>query len=184
MKKITSALLLLAVFAAPAMAAEPGRFYGSIDLGRWNMKDSNFPDPGVFVVTGGFQIAPQFAVELGLYGAGESVVYYPGSGSQIANQSAFTAAAVGTLPINERFQLFGKLGASFITAKITGTGAYAGTYTKETTTNAVVGLGGQINFTKRFGMRLQYEALGKSKASPTDPGVDVTVSSIGLTYNF
>lgn len=182
MKKFVAALLLSSVLAAPALAADPG-FYGAIDLGRWSMKDSNYADPGVFAISGGYRFMPQFAVEIGLLGAGESTLVYSG-GTTTANQGAVTAAAVGILPLNDRVEFFGKLGLSFITAKVTGTGTYAGVYTKETSTNLLLGFGGQVNFNKNLGLRLQVEGLGKAKASATDTGADVTVTTLGLVYNF
>lgn len=184
MKRFATALLLSAAVAAPAVAADAGTFYGAIDLGRWNLKNSSYADTGVLVISGGYRMTPQVAAEIGLYGAGDTTLYYGGSTSTTASQGALTAAAVGRLPLNEKFELFGKLGMAFVTAKITGTGSYAGYYTKETTNNLMVGFGGQVNFSKSLGLRLQYEALGKVKASPTDSGADVTVTSMGLVYSF
>lgn len=184
MKKIASALLLSAALAVPAMAAQPGNFYGAVDVGNWNMKNSVVPDTSAFSIAGGYRFTPQVAAEIGLHWAGDSTIYYGGWDSQTFSQSALTAAAVGRLPLNQQFELFGKLGVSFITVKTTGTGFYAGYYPKETTSNLMLGFGGQVNFNKSFGLRLQYEALGKAKASPIDPGVDVTITSIGLVYNF
>jgi len=182
MKKLASVLLLSSALAAPALAADPG-FYGAVDLGRWSMNNSNYADPGVLALSGGYRFAPQFAVEIGLLGAGESTLAYVG-GTTTATQSALTAAAVGILPVNDKFEFFGKAGLSFITAKITGTGIYAGTYSKETTTNLMLGFGGQVNFNRNLGLRLQVEGLGKAKASATDPGTDVTVTSLGLVFKF
>ena len=53
-----------------------------------------------------------------------------------------------------------------------------------TTSNLILGVGVQLNFNPRFGMRLQYEDLGKSKASATDPGAGISRVSIGGVLNF
>ena len=47
-----------------------------------------------------------------------------------------------------------------------------------------VSLGMTFNFNKKVSMRVQYESLGKSKADPAASGVDVTVTSLGVYYNF
>jgi hypothetical protein len=47
-----------------------------------------------------------------------------------------------------------------------------------------VGAGIQLNFNQRFGMRLQYEHLGKSKSSESDSGADISRVSVGGVLNF
>jgi len=183
MKKFAGALLLSAAISTPALAGDVGTFYGGIDMGTWAMSNTGFPNPGMFRVTGGYRFAPNLSGELGIAGAGESVIC-DGAGCLIYNQGALTLAAVGTFPVNNQFDLFGKVGVSSISGKLTGTGWYAGTYAKESTGNLMFGFGGQFNFNKKVGLRLQYESLGKSKSDPAATGVDVTVTSLGVYYNF
>jgi OmpA-OmpF porin, OOP family len=182
-KKIAVAFLLSAVFAAPALAAEPRTFYGAIELGTWTQKDSGFANPGVVVVTGGYRLTSQVAFELGLYLPGYTTIDYGAGNTVTAKQSAFKAAVVGTLPVSEKFDLFGKVGFSSVYGQQDGTGIYSTTYST-TTSNVMYGLGGQFNINKSFGLRLQYESLGQRKLAPTATAVDISVTSLGLVYNF
>ena len=88
------------------------------------------------------------------------------------------------MPVAPNVDLFGKAGLGLHTAEITGTGTYAGLYGKETTTNAIFGFGGQYNVNPQFGLRLQYERLGKAKANSTATGADISRLSLGGVLNF
>lgn len=183
MKKIIAAVTLCGAVAAPALAQSDRFWYGALDFGRLNMQNTAYDDPGTMTISAGYRMNRNFALEGGVTAIGDSTLVY-GSGTTTATQSDARFLAVGILPLAQNVELFGKAGLGFHTAKITGTGIYSGTYSKETTTNAIVGFGGQFNFNPKFGLRLQYEALGKSKASPTDPGADISRVSLGGVLNF
>lgn len=183
MKKIIATALLCAAVATPALAQKESHWYLALDAGTLKMQNSNYANPGSLTVSGGYRFNRNFALEGGLTGYGDSTLVY-NNGTTTAEQGDARFLAVGILPLSQSFDLFGKAGIGFHTAKVTGTGAYAGTYNKETTTNVIIGFGGQFNINSRFGLRLQYEALGKSKSSPSDPGADISRVSIGGVLNF
>ena len=183
MKKTLSIALLCAAIATPALAQKDNHWYMALDAGPLRMQNSNYADPGSLTVSGGYRFGRNFALEGGLTGYGDSTIYY-GNGTTTAEQGDARFLAVGILPLSQSFELFGKAGLGFHTAKVTGTGAYSSTYSKETTTNAVIGFGGQFNINRTFALRLQYENLGKSKSSPTDPGADISRVTFGGMLNF
>lgn len=180
MYKTLAAAMLGATLAAPALA-QNSSWYGAVDVGTLNMQNSNYESKGSVTVSGGYRFTPNFALESGITVAGESTRYSSGT-STTARQSDLRFLAVGILPISQRFELFGKGGLGFHTARITNN--LNGNYNQYTNTNAIIGFGGQFNFTPRFGLRLQYEALGKSKATETDPGADINRVSLGGVLNF
>jgi OOP family OmpA-OmpF porin len=183
MKKIIAITLLFSAAAMPAMAQSDRFWYGALDIGRLNMQNTLYANPGSMTVSAGYRMSRNLALEGGVTLIGDSTLVY-GSGTTTASQGDARFLAVGILPLAQNVELFGKAGLGFHTAKITGTGSYSGTYSKETTTNLVVGFGAQFNFNSSFGLRLQYEALGKSKASPGDPGADISRLSLGGVLNF
>lgn len=183
MKKIIAATLCCAAVMSPALAQTNGHWYGALDVGTLSMKNTAYPDPGTLSVSAGYRFNRHVAAEGGITLIGDSTLV-DGTGSSTARQSDLRFLAVGILPLNQNFELFGKAGLGLHSVKMLGTGAYAGTNTPHTTANIIVGLGAQVNFTPKFGMRLQYEALGKAKSTETDPGADISRVSIGGVLNF
>lgn len=182
-KKIVATLFASMAFIAPVMAAEPNTYYAAIEAGVWTQKNSSFLNPGVVILTGGYRFSSNFAGEIGLYLPGYTKIDYGSGNTVTAKQSAFKVAAVGTLPLNEKFELFGKVGFASIYGQQDGTGIYSTTYS-ETTSNVMYGMGGQVNINNKFALRLQYEALGQRKLAPSATAVDISVTSLGLVYTF
>jgi len=147
------------------------------------MRNTDYPDPGSLTLSGGYRFNRNLAAEGGITGYGDSTLV-DATGSSTARQSDMRFVAVGFLPLNQNFELFGKAGIGLHKVKMTGSGAYAGTYSPHTTANVIIGFGAQLNFTREFGLRLQYEALGKAKSSETDPGADISRLALGGVLNF
>lgn len=180
MKKAFAALALCAVASGPALAQH---WYGAVDIGTLNMRNTIYADPGSVTVSGGYRFSPYLGAEAGITAIGDTT-YVNSNGSRTARQGDTRLLAIGFLPINPNFEFFGKAGLGLHTARVRGTGSYDGTTGPHTTTNVIVGAGIQVNFNQRFGMRLQYEHLGKAKSSESDPGADLSRVSVGGVLNF
>jgi hypothetical protein len=184
MKKVLGPALLCLACATPALAdADRPHWYGAIDIGTLTMQNTQYADPGSLTVSGGYRFSRHLAAEGGLTAIGDSTLT-DGSGTRTARQGDMRLLAVGYLPLNENLELFGKAGLGLHGARILGTGSYGSSPTVHTTSNLILGVGVQLNFNQRFGMRLQYEDLGKSKASATDTGADISRVSIGGVLKF
>lgn len=183
MKKHLAAALLGATALTPALAQTDGHWYGALDVGTLKMRNSDYPEPGSMTISAGYRFNRNVAAEGGITGYGDSTLV-DGSGSSTARQGDMRFLAVGILPLNQNFELFGKAGLGLHSVRMRGTGAYPSTSEPHTTGNIILGFGAQVNFTPRFGMRLQYESLGKAKSSETDPGADISRVSIGGVLNF
>lgn len=183
MNKVLVPALLCATLAGPALAQQANHWYGAIDIGTLTMKNTSYADPGSITVSGGYRFSPHLAAEGGITAIGDSTLT-DGNGTRTARQGDMRFLAVGYLPLNQNLEFFGKAGLGLHATRILGTGSYTSNPTAHTTANLVVGAGVQLNFNQRFGMRLQYERLGKSKASETDPGADISRVSIGGVLNF
>jgi len=130
-----------------------------------------------FKIFGGYQFNKHLGVEVGYIEFGSFTVTGTRGTPFTAgfDVSAFTAAAVGTLPLNESFDLFGKAGLYSwdASATVSGGGLTAGSATGS---DAFLGIGGRFNINRNFGLQLEVEQyLGEDT---------ITVTSIGVRYKF
>lgn len=181
MKKIIAIALLSAAIATPALAQRENHWYGALDAGTLNMQNTNYASPGSMTISGGYRMNRNLALEAGVTAIGDSTLYGSGT-STTASQSDIRFLAVGILPVSQNIDLFGKAGIGFHSARITNN--LNGSYNQYTTGNAILGFGAQYNFNARFGLRLQYEQLGKSKSTDRDTGADISRVSMGGVLNF
>lgn len=184
MKKLISAVVISAAISTPALAANAGTGYIAADYGQWSMSNAGLlPNPGVLTLSGGYHFTPNIGIEAGYAIVGDSTVSDP-FGSITYSQSAVKVAAVGTFPVNPQIDVFGKLGLISVSGSLSGTGFYAGTSGSASTSSVMYGIGGQFNINQNVGIRVQYESLGKTKASSAATGADVTSFSAGVVYTF
>ena len=196
-KRILLTALLTGFLADPAFAAGGGAFI-AVDLGAATYGDAkvtggngeSYKNPGFIRIAGGYNFTPNLGVEAGYSVFGDSKVDFSNASTTLKT-SVFQVAAVGTYAINDKFYVFGKLGAASISAEESGTGAAASLSGSATTTNLMFGVGGQYNLDQHWGIRLQYENFGKAKYNPSVSSVaqpeaefTVRVFSVGGVYNF
>jgi OOP family OmpA-OmpF porin len=93
--------------------------------------------------------------------------------------SSVYVAGTGTLPINDQFALFGKLGLSV--GRVSGSVSAAGTtFTGSGNKSSVMaGIGASYSFTKNLAVVAEYEDFGK-----VDTDIKVSMWSLGLRYKF
>jgi opacity protein-like surface antigen len=101
--------------------------------------------------------------------------------------NGFSVAAVGSLPIGERFALFGKGGIYYAktTASLTiqGFPLSSGSET-DTNTGAMVGLGASVDFVRNFGMRVEWERFLSVGGDHTGGESDFDFFSVGFVVRF
>lgn len=120
-------------------------------------------------ILGGFQFNKFFAVELGYYDLGQA-----SSGNSKVEAEAFELVAVGSFPLTDRFSVYGKIGG--YQGKLEGAGF------DEDSTDLTYAIGARWDFTKRLGVRAEwqrYEGLGGGNLE-----TDIDVFSIGLLFSF
>ena len=117
-----------------------------------------------------------------------SASYAGGSANASTKASGFNVAAVGILPVNESFSLFGKLGV--IDGKVeetvsaTGPGGSANASEKTTKWKGNYGVGATYNINKQVGVRAEYERFSKLGDSNTTGTSDVDLFSLGAVFKF
>ncbi|MFZ2163065.1 MAG: porin family protein [Sideroxyarcus sp.] len=195
MKNTTIAILLSAAFAAPVFAAEQG-FFATVDTGQISFTGDNssyFPKPNAITLGGGYHFNQYVGVEAGYSIVGDSTVETIDIGSsskETMKTRIFQVTAVGTYPINDKFELFGKLGLANDKFEYTYSYSSLGTSNSTTTsaskTNLMYGVGGQFNINQRFGIRVQYQDFGKATFPNCTGNCDfgATVVSAGAVFNF
>jgi OOP family OmpA-OmpF porin len=209
MKRFAFALAVaLGLVSVTAMAADPG-FYAGVGIGQFNVEiDSvdlgdgstslGFDDDDTgFKIFGGYQFLPWLGAELGYVDGGTASESYSdpdlGGAKLDVDVSAFTAAAVGTLPIGDMFELYGKLGMAFwqgdLTASITGALCDELQASGESCSDSVdddgedfyYGLGAGFNIGESFNVRIEYEVF---EIDPQDVDADANFLSLSGVYRF
>lgn len=182
MDRIKAALaIILPAFAfsfSPPAAAQSdagwylGGAYGmtSADIDTSSMPGLTIDDSGTgFKIYGGFQFNKYLGAEVGYVDFGKFDVTAGSTGDLSA--TAYTVAAVGTLPLNESFALYGKVGMWMWKSK----SSIPGT-TGDDGTDIFYGAGVRYNFNKNWGLTLDVEQY--------DSDDSVTMTSLGVRYKF
>lgn len=178
MKKIAIAVLLSAVVATPAIAADMGAYAGlrvgqaKTSVDNTTLSTDNPTGWGVFA---GYTFNPNFAAEAEYLELGEIKASGVGGGS--AKSNGFSISGVGSYPINDQFSLFAKLGYAMITSKMSGGGGDA-------KSNAVTyGVGAQYNVSPVIGVRLGWDKYKFDDSGKSFKG-NANLVSIGGVFKF
>ena len=185
----------LGLVSAPALAqqVQDTGFYigGAIGYARYDIDDgairaagattfsSDNSDTG-WKIFGGYQFHRNWGVEVGYVDLGKigfsgTVGAVPFTGN--VDVTAWTLALVGTMPVHQNFDIFGKLGLYNWKSKGNATIAGIGTAAaSDDGTDAMVGVGVRYNFSKNFGVQVEAEHFAGSDK--------VNLFSIGLRWKF
>lgn len=195
---IKKAIALTALLAAttgisPVALAQDAGFYAGASIGRTDVNVDTGPvfaagattfshdnsDTG-WKIYGGYQFHRNWGAELGYVDLGSigfrgTVGAVPFAGN--VDVTAWTLALVGTLPVHQNFDIFGKAGLYNWKSKGSATVAgIAAVTSSDDGTDALFGVGVRYNFTKNFGVQLEAEHFaGEDK---------VNLFSIGLRFKF
>ncbi|WP_332848517.1 outer membrane beta-barrel protein [Massilia sp. S19_KUP03_FR1] len=145
-KKIFAAAAL-AVLASSAFAATPNTFYAGVDAG--STKIDGFGDnKGSYGAFLGYNFHQNFAAEIGARRLGSWTVF----GADVdANQ--YAASIVGTLPLQNNFNVFGRLGYNKVEAKA----SYNGFTANADDSGVLYGVGVGYQFTPTISGRIEFQ---------------------------
>lgn len=161
MKKFLATALLATIVATPVFAADSGYSYAGITVGRAKTKNpyagasvTKDVDTAAPSLLWGYQFAKNWGAEAFFFtGAGKLDVNSLNGRRASLNGVAFGVNGVGTIPINDKFSVYGKLGYAFIKTEVNPGTAAAGD--KRNTVTG--GLGGLYNVNKEVGIRLGWD---------------------------
>jgi OOP family OmpA-OmpF porin len=178
MKRIVFTALLSVFIATPALADNTGRFYVAGDIGSatYSGLPAGWSNPNVIRVAGGFHYSPVFALELGYSRFGDSTYHYAPA---VTSASSFQIAAIGRLPLNQQFDLIGKLGLASNVEDYSDATGNAASYSRG---DLLIGFGAQFNVNSQVSVRALYDNYGKF--DKFFPPMKATSLSLGVVCNF
>jgi len=138
---------------AQAQSVESGLYAGA-GYTHYSAED----DVSVGGITGrlGYQVNKYFAVEgEGTFGVMDDTVNVLGTDVDVELDNAWGVYGVGTLPVSERVNLFGRVGW----AKVSVEGSAAGVSASAEDDGVGYGVGGTFGLTDRFALRAEYTRL-------------------------
>lgn len=167
-----------------------GQSEADIDCGGTTSCDNSDTSWKVF---GGYQINRNFALEVG-YGVLGKVkastpaffvgpTLIPAADVKIET-NAWEVVGIGSLPVADRFSLFGKVGLYGADTDIDVAFAGVGTVTdSDDSVGLTFGVGARYDFTRNFGVRAEWQRYSDVKASDFGE-FDVDVLSAGIVFRF
>jgi OmpA-OmpF porin, OOP family len=159
-KNILIALVAAAVLAPVAAQAQS---YIGANVGRGDQKisvdevGSADDNDTAFKIYGGYQFTPVFGIEAGYADLGKAEIGAAGF-TLGARPKSIYVAATGTLALNDKFALFGKVGAASTRTTVSATGEAD---SKEKNTTALLGVGASYAITPSVLAVVEYENFGK-----------------------
>ena len=205
----TLGLLGCAVVASPSAMADDSGWYGGANIGqsRATIDDAKITSgrlgSGVattsivdedrdrgYKIFGGYQFNKNFALEGGYFDLGKfgfaATTVPAGTLSGNIRLRGLNLDAVGTLPITEKFSVFGRIGANYAEARdsFAGTGAVGVLNPSPTQreTNVKLGLGLQYALSESLAVRAEMERYRINDAVGNKGDIDLV--SVGLVYRF
>lgn len=162
-----------------------------ISLGVTNLSSSLDKSDTGYKLQVGYQFTPYVAVEGGYVDLGKekySATFTGGTASATGKATGWNIDAVGILPINDSFSVFGKLG--LIDAKVdlsataTGPGGAATASVSSTDWKGTWGVGAGYNINKTVGLRAEYERFAKLGNNDKTGESNVDLLSVGVVVRF
>lgn len=167
-----------------------------------NLSTSSEDSDMGYNLTFGYRFTRYFAAELGLaqFGAVESVAradmdFNDGDGFvPVALKLSFSAggpmvSALGILPINDKFEFFGRVGYLFtsskreLTSRVDGQSGGFGSI-KGDSQDVVLGLGAAWHFNQVYSARLEYQRLGEVGEDNQTGVEELNVIGVGVVVRF
>jgi len=170
----------------PATAQDTG-FYAGASFGNSSVDACGVVPPGLscddkdstIKFFGGYQMSRNFAVEIGYADLGKITASGPG-GSLALESTAWEVTAVGILPLEKSFSLFGKIGLFSATTELTSTVGISG---DDTATGLTFGIGARYDFTKSLGVRAEWQRYADVGGDNVGEG-DVDTLTVGVVVRF
>lgn len=187
MNKRVLAAILASSISLPVIAADTGFYVGAsagrsdygVGTGDLGLTAGSVDDKDTaYKVFGGYNFTRNFGIEAAYVDLGDvtfsgNVGATPVSGS--ADVQGFNISAVLTAPINDRFAVFGKLGAFVWDGDFNASSPAVRWSGSDSSTDFSAGLGASYSFNKNVSLRAEYEYFDD---------VDANLWTVGVAYKF
>ena len=171
------------------VGASPGQAQVDVDCSGTTSCDDK---DSTWKIFGGYQINRNFSVEVGYSDLGAVTASTPSfvvppfvipAANLKVESTAWELVGIGSLPLAERFSIFGKLGLYYgETDSSVDFGALGAVSESDSTTDFTLGVGVRYDFTRNFGLRAEWQRYTGLKA--LDEESDVDVMSLGVVWKF
>ncbi len=189
---LTAALLALVAVSTPALSQDAG-WYAGLGVGQSTAKSAcdGVVGPGIscndkdtaFKILGGYQVNPNFGVEFAYTDLGAAKASFAGFGSATIAAKGFEFLGVGTMPINQQWSVYGKLGLFRWDVDFNdGTGLVGSA--SATGIDLTYGFGAKYNFAKNAALRVEYQQYTDVGDFNTTGKSDVSVMGVGVIVSF
>lgn len=180
---LLGSLITLATISNTVFAGDEG-FYagGNIGVGKPSINTPNGEDKKSSAL-GGIVLGYKFNKYLGVEGEYTGIGKVTDKVSGSVKGDAASIAAIGFLPLNDEFSLYGKLGVAATKTKVSSSLA---PMNDDTRTAITYGLGGEYNLNKNIGIRLGWDHYSAAVIDVTNSkdNFGANVVSVGAVYNF
>ena len=197
MSRVAVALVILSGLLIAQQASARGPFYVGASAGRSDI-DNEIVFPGLitsgtadgkntgYKIFGGYEFNPYFGVEISLVDLGKvkysgSYVGFPVTGGKV-DVVGLNSSAVGIVPVNESFSLFGKLGIFAWEASWSEFSGGVPTKAQDNGADLSIGAGFIFNFTKNFSARLEWERFKAGGGEDYNTGFPNLTSSAKIDF--
>ena len=192
---VTSSLAYAQVYVGGSIGQSMTKFDNEFRNYDPAVAESSEKTKTAYKVFVGYNVNQYFAVEGGYADLGKPTYKYTestGTGKSTQKESAWFVAAKGTLPINEQFNVFGKLGLTYNKVKGSWNDSYgqpdSNVSYSNTRSSVLYGIGAEYNVTKQIGIRLEYEDFGnfgnKFDSGDETGRTKTSMWSAGIAYKF
>ncbi|HJV00912.1 MAG TPA: outer membrane beta-barrel protein [Burkholderiaceae bacterium] len=178
---------IAAALAAP-LAAQADNAYVGVNVGRAEQKmdvegvGSEKDSSTGFKLYGGYDYSKNFGVEAGYVDFRKVEKSALGYGASSKPESIYLAAT-GTLPLNDQFSLFGKLGVAFNHTEVKAWEPGFSDSTTKNQTSPMIGIGASFALDKKISFVAEYENFGKVAKEGGD-SVKADMLSVGVRFKF
>jgi OmpA-OmpF porin, OOP family len=180
---LLGSFIVAAAFSSAAFAEDQGFYAGAnLGIGKPNINTPNGLDKSSSAV-GGALLGYKFNKYVGVEGEYTGIGKVTDKVNGTAKGDAASLAVIGFLPLNDEFNLYGKLGVAHTKTTVSSSLAPMSDATR---TAVTYGFGGEYNFNKNVGMRLGWDhynaAVDMNGANKNNANANVI--SVGAIYNF
>jgi len=181
----TAALVALGFASAPALSQQTS-WYAGLGLGQ-AFHDTDCTglitcdDKDIaWKIFGGYQFNKYLGVEVGYTDLGKASLGDAVSTATL-KVKGFEALAVGTFPINEQFEVYGKAGLFRWDLDVSDPTVGS---ISESGTDLTFGIGAKYNFSKTLGIRLEWQRYNDIGNDATTGKSDSDFIGVGIVFKF
>lgn len=189
---ISSFAMAMAI-AGPVVAQDVGWYVGGslgqsdVDIDCAGATSCDTKDTA-WKIFAGYQFSRNIAVEFGYADLGEATASgpVPGFGTVAVGFEAtvFELVGVGSLPLADRFSLYGKIGAYRADTEVSASSASFSGSTSDSNFDVTLGFGARFDFTRNIGVRAEWQRYLDVGSDDVGGKTDVDVLSVGIVFKF